>query len=71
MASGAPADNWRPLAVTARRRDALVGVAAGFTDGEQCKVACVIVDRSQRGQGIGRHLYARFVAEGGRDTDAR
>jgi hypothetical protein len=65
-----PADNWRPLVVTARRRGKLVGLAAGFTNGEECKVASVIVGRRQRGQGIARHLYARFVAEGGRDVNA-
>jgi hypothetical protein len=65
-----PADHWRPLVVTARRRDVLVGVAAGFTDGAECTLARLIVERGERGQGIGRHLYARFVAEGGRHVDA-
>jgi hypothetical protein len=66
-----PAAQWRSLVVTARRRDELLGVAAGFTDGEQSDLGPLVVARSHRGEGVARHLYARFVAEGGPDVVAR
>jgi hypothetical protein len=65
-----PAGDWRSLVVTARRRGSLVGVVGGFTDGTRSSTAVLVVDRHHRGEGIARHLQARFVAEGGPDVDA-
>jgi 2'-5' RNA ligase len=56
---------WRSLAVMARRRGELVGAVAGWTDGRCSRVDAIAVREPDRGQGIARHLYARFVAEGG------
>jgi 2'-5' RNA ligase len=47
------------LVVTARRRDGLVGVLWG--DAADVRAAAVVA--SHRGEGIARHLEARFVAE--------
>lgn len=60
---------WEPIVVTARRRDELVGVLTGWTDGVRSRVGMVVVSPAHRGQGIARHLYARLVATGGADGD--
>jgi len=62
---------WHPLVVTARRRDELVGVLTGWSDGHRSQVGVVVVAPAHRGEGIARHLYARLVAEGGADVVAR
>jgi 2'-5' RNA ligase len=58
-------DGWRSLTISARRRDELVGVATGGTDGRHSQLVGLVVAPAQRGQGIARHLYTWFVAEGG------
>lgn len=54
-----PDEPSRALVVTARRRDSLVGVLWG--DGDEVRAVAVTADH--RGEGIARHLQARFVAE--------
>jgi 2'-5' RNA ligase len=65
------AHGWRPLVVTARRRDELVGVLTGWTDGHRSHVGLVVVAPAHRGEGISRHLYARLLATGGADVETR
>lgn len=48
------------LTVTARRRDELIGVLAGTRDGE---VEALAVVAAHRGQGVARHLRARYEYE--------
>lgn len=62
---------WHPLVVTARRRDELVGVLTGWSDGARSRVGLVTVAQAHRGEGIARHLHARLVAEGGEDVARR
>ena len=56
---------WRSLTISARRRDELVGVATGGTDGRSSQLSGLVVAADHRGQGIARHLYTWFIAEGG------
>jgi 2'-5' RNA ligase len=58
---------WQRLTVTARRRGDIVGVATGYTDGANSRLLAIVVAPGHRGQGIARHLHARFVADGGAD----
>jgi 2'-5' RNA ligase len=58
-------DGWSPLTISARRRDELVGVATGGTDGRNSQLVGLVVAPAHRGQGVARHLYTWFVAEGG------
>ena len=59
-------DRWpdpqRPLAVTARRDGRLVGIASGWTDGTLANLSELFVDEPARGEGVGAHLVAKFVA---------
>jgi 2'-5' RNA ligase len=48
------------VVVTARRRGELVGVLWG----DAAKIRAIAVSDEHRGEGIARHLQARFVAEG-------
>ena len=58
-------DRWpdpqRPLAVTARRDGDVVGVAAGWTDGELANLSELFVTPDVRNEGVGGHLLATFV----------
>jgi 2'-5' RNA ligase/N-acetylglutamate synthase-like GNAT family acetyltransferase len=47
-----------PFAITARREDAVVGLAEGTVRGEVCELRRLIVDRDARSQGVGSHLLA-------------
>jgi 2'-5' RNA ligase/ribosomal protein S18 acetylase RimI-like enzyme len=52
---------WAPdarFAITARREDAVVGLAEGTVRGEVCELRRLIVDPDVRGQGVGSHLLA-------------
>ena len=46
------------FAITARREDAVVGLAEGVVRGEVCELQRLIVDHVVRGQGVGSHLLA-------------
>jgi 2'-5' RNA ligase len=61
---------WRRLTVSARRRGETVGIATGYTDGSRSRLSELVVAPAHRGQGIARHLYAWFVAEGGPAVDS-
>ena len=69
-------DGWRPrepVAITARREDEVVGVAAGWVGGGVAYLADLMVAADARGQGIGSHLLAAFeslAAERGFDDVA-
>lgn len=52
-----------PVVITARRGGRAVGLLEGWTWGDLGHVDQVIVDESCRGEGVGRHLLARFEAE--------
>jgi 2'-5' RNA ligase len=52
----------RSLAVTARRERRVVGSATGWTRGTQGRLTDVQVVIDERGQGIGAHLVAAFLA---------
>ncbi|MCB1002622.1 MAG: GNAT family N-acetyltransferase [Acidimicrobiales bacterium] len=52
-----------PLVVTARRDGRPVGVVEGSSWADLGWVAGLMVDGAHRGEGIGRHLLARFEAE--------
>lgn len=52
-----------PLAVTARRRGRVVGVARGWVSGEGGHLSDLIVDAAVRGEGIGAHLLSAFCSE--------
>jgi 2'-5' RNA ligase/ribosomal protein S18 acetylase RimI-like enzyme len=59
-------DDWRadePLAVTARRDGAVVGVAEGRLRGGEGYLARLVTAPEARGQGVGSHLLAAFEAE--------
>ncbi len=57
-------DVWpRDLAVTARRHGRVVGTAVGWTSGTSALLADLVVGAAHRGEGIGSHLVARFLAE--------
>lgn len=56
---------WTPLVVTARHRGELVGVISGATRDGCSRLDALVVREGERGRGIGHHLRARFVAEGG------
>ncbi len=60
-----PTGGWTPLVVSARHRGELVGVITGATRNGCSRVDAVVVREGERGHGIGHHLRARFVAEGG------
>ena len=49
-----------PFTIAARRDGDVVGVAEGWTHGGVAHLRDLIVDRSQRGQGIGSRLLAAF-----------
>ncbi|HMQ28418.1 MAG TPA: GNAT family N-acetyltransferase, partial [Acidimicrobiales bacterium] len=51
------------VAITARRGDRVVGLLEGWIWGDLGHVDDLIVDETCRGEGIGRHLLARFEAE--------
>ncbi len=51
------------LVLTARRDDLVVGVAAGWLAGPSAHLGALVVDPAARGEGIGSHLLAAFVAE--------
>ena len=59
-------DEWpdpqRPLAVTARRNGAVVGIAAGWTDGELANLSELFVAPEVRGEGVGSHVVAAFLS---------
>jgi 2'-5' RNA ligase len=59
-------DEWpdpqRPLAVTARRNGAVIGVAAGWTDRELANLSELFVAPEARGEGAGGHLVAAFLS---------
>lgn len=67
-APGLP-DSWRTLTISARRRDELVGVATGGTDGRHSQLSALVVGPAYRGEGIARHLYTWFIAEGGPNVE--
>ncbi|MGI8983780.1 MAG: GNAT family N-acetyltransferase [Acidimicrobiales bacterium] len=50
------------LAVTARRDGAVVGTAVGWTSGTSAYLGDLIVVAAHRGEGIGSHLVAAFLA---------
>jgi 2'-5' RNA ligase/predicted GNAT family acetyltransferase len=54
----------RGLTVTGRREGATVGVAVGWTDGDQrfANITELFVDPSVRRQGVGTHLLAAFLS---------
>lgn len=51
------------VAITARRGDRVVGLLEGWIWGDLGHVDDLMVDETCRGEGIGRHLLARFEAE--------
>ncbi|HEX7168756.1 MAG TPA: GNAT family N-acetyltransferase [Acidimicrobiales bacterium] len=56
-------DPKRPLAVTARRGGEVVGVAAGWTDGDLANLSELFVAETARREGVGGHLVTAFVTE--------
>ncbi len=57
-------DVWpRDLTITARRDGRVVGTAVGWTSGASAHLADLVVAAASRGEGIGSHLVARFLAE--------
>jgi 2'-5' RNA ligase/GNAT superfamily N-acetyltransferase len=56
---------WAPITVTARRREELVAVATGSTNGARGCLDTLFVAPGHRGEGIARHLWLRFVEEAG------
>ncbi len=52
-----------PLALTARRRGEIVGVASGSVSGSNAHLSELLVAASVRGEGVGTHLLAAFVSE--------
>ena len=50
-----------PLAVTARRNDAVVGTAEGRVAGTYAHLSALIVHPAERGTGVGSHLVAAFL----------
>ena len=52
----------RELAVTARRRGTVVGVARGWTRGRLATLSDLVVAEAVRGEGIGSHLLAAFTS---------
>jgi len=57
---GPEATPERPFAVTARREGAIVGVAAGWTQGGVAHLQNLMVDATHRGEGVGSQLLAAF-----------
>lgn len=51
------------VAITARRGEQVVGLLEGWIWGDLAHVDELMVDETCRGEGIGRHLLARFEAE--------
>ncbi len=51
------------IAITARRGDQVVGLLEGWFWADLGHVDDLLVDESCRGEGVGRHLLARFEAE--------
>lgn len=59
-------DGWSPpspVAVVARRDDAVVGVATGECRDGEAHLERLIVDPAVRGEGVGGHLLAAFTSE--------
>lgn len=54
-------DPQRPLAVTARRGNTVVGAATGWTDGQLANVSELFVAPDHRREGIATHLVAAFT----------
>ena len=52
----------RPFSVVARREGAVVGLAAGATDGPVARLTCLVVVPAHRRQGIGTHVLAAAVS---------
>lgn len=52
-----------PLAVTARRRGRIVGIAAGSASGSSAHLRDLLVAGPARGEGVGSHLLAAFCSE--------
>lgn len=55
-----------PFAISARRDEAVVAAAWGWSVGSRLEVADLIVASAHRGQGIGHHLLAAIEGLGGR-----
>lgn len=67
-----PATRWRdkhwpnpqrPLAVTARRDNGVVGIATGWTHGELANLSELFVDAATRNEGVGTQLVNAFLSE--------
>ena len=57
------AEHGDGLVLTARRAGQVVGAAAGWSAGSSASLTVLVVDPAVRGEGIGSHLLAAFVAE--------
>ena len=56
----APPAGARPVVITARNRDAVVGILRGWARGDESEITWAAVAPDQRGRGVARHLAVAF-----------